>query len=87
MSYATDRAEMEAELENWAKDRNVAYLEISVLGCAACMALDGVTYGVKRAMKDMPLPNSSCTRKRCECVFVGVMRDEAGATTRKLDHP
>jgi len=63
-----------------ARDRNVASCYISAIGCAECQRLDdGRRYTVKRALKDMPLPNPNCTRKRCMCVWVYIMRDERGS--------
>lgn len=44
--------------------------------CSVCRELDEVAYGIRRALREKPLPRRGCNNPTCRCSYLPVFREE-----------
>jgi len=44
--------------------------------CSVCRELDEVAYGIRRALRDKPLPCRECKNRSCRCSYLPVFQEE-----------
>lgn len=43
--------------------------------CSVCRELDEVAYGIRRALRDKPLPHRACKNESCRCSYLPVFQE------------
>lgn len=44
--------------------------------CGVCRELDEVAYGIRRALREKPLPRRECNNRTCRCSYLPVFQEE-----------
>lgn len=44
--------------------------------CGVCRELDEVAYGIRRALREKPLPRRECDNRTCRCSYLPVFQEE-----------